>query len=289
MPAPVARICQSTGSHHVTPRTNSAPRSAPGTEPEAADDDHGEHHEALARAVGVELEPVLLVHEERARERGEEARHRERLQCRGARVHAERARGAVVLPDRDERTSGAAPTDADDGDDHERQRDEAEEVVARLRVDVDDAEQIAVVRRAAGGNQSKRVPSPKMRGLSSHAVVARPNASVMTARVSPRPPQHGQADERGETARRRLPRRGGRAPRSQPRRAVSERADRGADRHERHLSEADLAGPPGEDDERQGDDPVDHRHRREVGAALGEHDRHERKRDERPPTGATHA
>ncbi len=33
MPAPVARICHSTGSHQVTPRTNSAPRSAPGTEP----------------------------------------------------------------------------------------------------------------------------------------------------------------------------------------------------------------------------------------------------------------
>ncbi len=33
MPAPVATICHSTGSHHVTPRTNSAPSSAPGTEP----------------------------------------------------------------------------------------------------------------------------------------------------------------------------------------------------------------------------------------------------------------
>ena len=113
MPAPVARICQSTGSHHVTPRTKSAPRSAPGHRAETADHHHGEDDQALARAVGVELEPVLLVHEERPARRGEEARHRERLQGGGARVHAERARGAVVLADRDQGASGPTPTDAE--------------------------------------------------------------------------------------------------------------------------------------------------------------------------------
>ena len=52
-----------------------------GDRAEAADHDHREHHEALARAVGVELQAVLLVHEERAGERGEEPRHRERAQA----------------------------------------------------------------------------------------------------------------------------------------------------------------------------------------------------------------
>ena len=78
MPAPVARICQSTGSHQVTPRTNSAPRSAPGTEPRPPMTTIVNTTRLSPARVRVELEAVLLVHEERARERGEETRDRER-------------------------------------------------------------------------------------------------------------------------------------------------------------------------------------------------------------------
>ena len=114
-----------------------------------------------------------------------------------------------------------------------------------------------------------------MRGLSNHAVVARPNASVTTASVSPRRRRTGSpisvgergADEPGaEQPEREVPARAG----------GDRRADRRADRHERHLPEADLAGPPGQHDERQRDHAVDDRDRGEVGAALAEHDRHER-------------
>ena len=79
-------------------------RAGDGTE--AADDDHREHHEALRRGVGVELETVLVVDEQRTRERGEEARDRERDQRAAARVHAVRARGPFVLARRDQHAAG---------------------------------------------------------------------------------------------------------------------------------------------------------------------------------------
>ena len=175
----------------------------------------------------------------------------------------------------------------DDGDDHERQRDEAEEVVARLRAHVDDAEEVAVARRAAAAASRsvcprRRCGAEQPRGRR-QAERERDHGEGEAASS-----QHGQADERGDTGADDA--RAEEAEREVPAEARGERpADGGADRHERHLPEADLAGPPGEDDERQGDDPVDHRHRREVGAALGEHDGHEREGDDDHRRGAPHA
>ena len=72
------------------------------------------------RRVRVELETVLVVDEQRARERGEEARDRERHQRVAARVHAVRARRELVLADGDEHAAGARPADAAHRDDRER-------------------------------------------------------------------------------------------------------------------------------------------------------------------------
>ena len=103
----MARICQSTGSAHVTPAhvERSEQRARDGTE--SADHDHREHDEALRRGVGVELQTVLVVDEQRTRERGEEARDRERDERAAARVHAVRAGGPFVLTRRDQHAARA--------------------------------------------------------------------------------------------------------------------------------------------------------------------------------------
>ena len=63
-----------------------------------------------------------------------------------------------------------------------------------------------------------------------------------------------------------------------PSRAVIEPPTAAPIADERHLPEADLAGPPGEHDQRQRDDRVDQRDRGEVGAALAQERRDERER-----------
>ena len=97
MPTPVARICHS---HRQDPdhaaHVQRADEGA-GDGAEAADHDHGEDDEALARGVGVDEQAVLVVHEQRARERGEEARHDERGEGGAAARHAVAAGGVLVL------------------------------------------------------------------------------------------------------------------------------------------------------------------------------------------------
>ena len=93
--------------------------------------------------------------------------------------------------------------------------------------------------------------------------------------------QHGETDDRSD----RGPREPGadQAEREVPAEPSRDRrAGCRPDGDERHLPEADLAGPAREDDERQRDHAVDHRDRGQVGATLGEgrRDERERQRDE---------
>ncbi len=118
--------------------------------PEAADDDHREHDETLRRRVRVELEPVLVVHEERPRERGEEAGDRERDEGAATRVDAVGARRRLVLARCHEHAAGARTTDPAYGDRRQAEGHETEEVVARLGADIDEPEQLPPLDRAPG-------------------------------------------------------------------------------------------------------------------------------------------
>ena len=137
-------------------------------------------------------------------------------------------------------------------DDHERQRDQAQEVEARLRPHVDHAEQV-------GALDAWRGQPVEARAVAEDARAQQPRGGRQPEREGDdgegeaAPAQHGQADERGE----RGPDHAGaeQTEREVPTEARGERrADRRADGDERHLPEADLAGPTGEHDQRERDD-----------------------------------
>ena len=105
-------------------------------------------------------------------------------------------------------------------DDGERQGREAEEVEAGLALTSMKPNRSGRSIRA-GGSQSKRAPSPKNCGLSSHAVVMSENDRVITAMVSPRRRSTGSPISVA-TAAPTSPAPSRPSPRSQPQRAVIE-------------------------------------------------------------------
>ena len=134
MPAPVATICHSTGSHQVTPRTNNAPSRAPGTEPSPPITTIVNTTRLSPAVYEPSCSPFCWCTNSAPRERGEEPRDRERARAwcgsgspRTTLAACSFSRIAI------EHAAGPAPPDADDRDDDERERDEAEEVEARSR------------------------------------------------------------------------------------------------------------------------------------------------------------
>ena len=140
----------------------------------------------------------------------------------------------------------------------------------------------------AGGSQSKRAPSPKNCGLSSHAVVMSENDSVITAMVSPRRRNTGRP-MRVATAAPTIPAPSKPNPRSHPQRAVIEPPTAAPIATNAIWPEADLAAPAGEHHQRQRDHRVDHRDGCEVDAALAQEqrqrDEHQRDQQHEPDSG----
>ena len=87
------------------------------------------------------------------------------------------------------------------------------------------------------------------------------NASVVTARNGPRTRSAGQADDHRGRARPRACRPASARRKSQPWRRVEDARRGAAEAHQRELAEADLAGPAGEDQQRDGHDRVDEEQR----------------------------
>ncbi len=88
------------------------------------------------------MQAVLLVHEQCARERGEEARHREGPESGGAHADPHRRRGAVVLADCDERAAGMHSPQHVHGEHGDPEHREAEQVERGLAAHVDEPEQV---------------------------------------------------------------------------------------------------------------------------------------------------
>ena len=241
-----------------------------GNRPEPADDRHREDLEAGLGLVGPEVEAGLLVHEQGAGERGEEAGEREREQRESPAAHPVGLRGAVVLAHGDDGTAGATPPHPVRHDHREGQPGQAQVVEAGVGIDGDDAEERRP-RDPQRGQPVERVTR------SEEAAVEQPVRRHERERErghrqrEPATTDRGQADEHREQCPDRTSQH--EAERQVPAEPRGDGARHGrADPDERDLAEAHLPGPAGQHDERAADDPEDEDRGGEVQLARRQRD-----------------
>ena len=232
---------------------------------EAADHRHREDRQALLGPVRARGEAVLLVDEQRAGERGEEAGRGEREEGEAVRVHAERLARLLVVAHRDQRASRARASEPEHDGERDREPAEAHVVHAVLaaerhpeQVGAHDAVGGQPVEEVAGAEEAA-VQQPRRRREREREARHRERQPAPAQRGQPDHERDAGADEAGDHD-------GGHEV---PLEARGERArDGGADADERHLPEAHLTTEAGQQDERHPDDREHDDPRREVRAAL---------------------
>ena len=207
-----------------------------------------------------------VVPRQRTPEPGHERGQPEREHLGPGHADADRGRGPLVGPHREHLASGDGPPQVDDDEaehHHDDQAEDAEEGVGQLAV----AERAHVVRPELQTEQAAEEERPPRSGRRSKTVflntkfsIVTANASVTTARLTPRTRSAGIAVRRPKTA-------ATAAPASGPigkgtfQSVTSFESVKPGDAGQRHLGEGDLTQEPGEDDEREADDGADERHR----------------------------
>ncbi len=237
---------------------------ADGAQP--ADDRHGEHDQPVGRVERVEADRTQQDGVQATRHAGDGAREHEARQLGAYRRHRHGGRRLLVVTRRQQDAARAGLAQPLNEQDRQRQEPETGEVVGLVRHQVEALPQHRAQELLR--NDVREVRRVQEEGVDRHAQREGDRGQIGAADA-----QRGNADDHRQH----------RPGRSCGRQAQEEvdvglldhvPGDHPPDAGERELAEAHVARPPGQDDERDGDDPVDQGRRvLERGPRTG-HERH---------------